>query len=104
MKKTSEKKLTASQQNRILADVMYKFGVHGQIDKAIEDVDELHTALLEFKHGISNSESVIDEIADVRIMVTQLSHIFGTVDVSERIDFKLRRLDERLKNGYYDGQ
>lgn len=43
-------------------------------------------------------ETVIDEIADVQIMLTQLGIIFNCVaEVEERIDFKINRQMGRIK-------
>ena len=43
-------------------------------------------------------EAVIDEIADVQIMLTQLEIIFNCVaEVEDRIDFKINRQMGRIK-------
>ena len=43
-------------------------------------------------------EAVIDEIADVQIMLTQLEIIFNCVaEVDDRIDFKINRQMGRIK-------
>ena len=43
-------------------------------------------------------DAVIDEIADVQIMLTQLGIIFNCVaEVEERIDFKINRQMGRIK-------
>lgn len=43
---------------------------------------------------------MIDEIADVLVMIEQLKvfYYISDEDISRRIDFKLKRLKERLEN------
>lgn len=53
------------------------------------------------KKGIDKElkDAIIDEIADVEIMLNQLKIIYScTKAVDERIEFKINRQIERLKN------
>jgi hypothetical protein len=46
-----------------------------------------------------NRENIIDEITDVEVMINQLKIIFCCFgEVEERIDFKINRQLERIKN------
>ena len=59
-------------------------------------------AILKFRRSNAKDsdlrDAVIDEIADVQIMLTQLGIIFNCVEeVNERIDFKIDRQIGRIK-------
>jgi NTP pyrophosphatase (non-canonical NTP hydrolase) len=80
-----------------------KYGSEAQIDMAIEEMSELTKALLKFRRfGWSENasdylENVIEEIADVKIMLRQLEMIYDTDDdVEDWIDRKVMRQIERL--------
>ena len=73
-----------------------------QEDVAIEEFSELIKAILKFRRSNAKDsdlrDAVIDEIADVQIMLTQLGIIFNCVEeVNERIDFKIDRQMGRIK-------
>lgn len=81
------------------------YGTAAQTDIAIEECSELIKALVKgrrnAKKGIDKElkEAIIDEIADVEIMMNQLIIIHSCrKEVEERIDFKIDRQIERLKN------
>lgn len=68
---------------------------------AIEECSELIKAILKFRRSNAKDsdlrDAVIDEIADVQIMLTQLGIIFNCVEeVNERIDFKIDRQMGRI--------
>lgn len=72
-----------------------------QIEMIIEECAELIHALQKLKRSgyqPDKIKQVIDELADVRIMVQQGINIFGKIGVQNRINFKINRLDERLKS------
>lgn len=69
---------------------------------AIEECSELIKAILKFRRSNAKDsdlrDAVIDEIADIQIMLTQLGIIFNCVEeVNERIDFKIDRQMGRIK-------
>ncbi|MEE0390503.1 MAG: hypothetical protein UDR62_02135, partial [Lachnospiraceae bacterium] len=73
-----------------------------QEDMAIEECSELIKAILKFRRSNAKDsdlrDAVIDELADVQIMLTQLGIIFNCVaEVEERIDFKINRQMGRIK-------
>ena len=78
----------------ILAYAIRAYGEQRQIDKAIEEMAELTAALLHYRERGGSADPVREEIADVGIMLDQLTLIFGGVDpFRER---KISRLRERL--------
>lgn len=82
--------------NKILTDVIYTYGEDSQIWMAIEEMSEFSNALAKYRRGRVTHEDVCEEIADVAIMIIQLSKIFGPDDVSDYFERKLDRLDKRL--------
>lgn len=81
-------------------------GSDSQLNMVIEECLELASALLKLKNR-SSSETpgeyhkrtfdVHDEAADVLIMMEQIKLILNPEVLQERVDFKLNRLNERLK-------
>lgn len=70
-----------------------------QVMKAIEEMAELANELAKSTEpGRTTIEKIVDEIADVTIMMEQLRLIFGVnSEVQERIDYKVKRLAQRIK-------
>lgn len=81
-----------------------KWGFQAQIDVTIEECSELIKALCKWKRTFvvestaeeisKRFDGVVDEIADVAIMIEQLSICFSTVD--SKIVEKLERQRKRL--------
>lgn len=68
----------------------------------MKSVRKLVKAILKFRRSDEKTaetrEAVIDEIADVQIMLSQLEIIFNCVaEVEDRIDFKINRQMGRIK-------
>lgn len=88
----------------LLQQALNKWGVDSQVEMIIEECLELALALQKLKRKRGNHEkkllAVIDEIADVRIIIEQAINIFGCSDdkIKDRIGFKLRRLKRRLND------
>ena len=88
-------------QLRDLNTIVETYGSDKQEDMAIEERSELIKAILKFRRSNAKDsdlrDAVIDEIADVQIMLTQLGIIFNCVEeVDERIDFKIDRQMGRI--------
>lgn len=89
------------EQMRNLNTIVETYGNDAQEDMAIEECSELVKAILKFRRSNAKDsdlrDAVIDEIADVQIMLTQLGIIFNCVEeVNERIDFKIDRQMGRI--------
>lgn len=96
--------------NRMLAngfidkEILHKaidaWGANAQIELIEEECLELALALqkLKRKRGseIEKYNSIIDEIADVKIMIEQAQIIFSQDEINKRVDYKMNRLRERL--------
>jgi NTP pyrophosphatase (non-canonical NTP hydrolase) len=82
--------------SRIILKALDHFGDKSQISKAIEEMAELTTELARQQNSKGMSINIIEEIADVAIMLEQLKYIFGEPLVSVHIERKLKRLEGRI--------
>jgi len=83
-----------------LDDALELWGEELQIDVAIEELSELITELAMLQRGTRNrldNEYLIDEIADVQIILDQLKRMSGPSAVEKRTDEKLNRLQNRIE-------
>ena len=77
-----------------------KWGDHAQMIVAIEELSECQKEICKILRGGENFPHLAEEIADATIMLEQLRLIFNiNDDVNERMDAKIRRLEERLNGG-----
>jgi len=83
-------------QQEIYKQAIETYGTESQIRMAVEEMAELTNALMKMPRGRATAPDVIEEIADVRIMMEQLSFIFGEEAVQQQIDYKTNRLKFRL--------
>lgn len=75
------------------------WGDVAQVDIALEEIGELLIEINRHRRGRSETDDVVDEIADVRVMTEQLAVIFGEDDVEQRVEEKIDRLEQRLETG-----
>lgn len=73
-----------------------KWGVEAQYDQAVEECAELITVLKHYKRNRVNEERVIEELADVALMVGQLSYMFGNDQVEHAMQAKVAKLRRLL--------
>lgn len=93
MKKVSKK--------RKLQFIIDTYGTKVQEDIAIEECSELIKAICKNRRNPSDEtrKGIIDEIADVEIMLEQLKIIHScSKEVEERINYKIERQIDRIMN------
>lgn len=76
------------------------YGAERQIIKAIEEIGELLEEIARYKGGAANQWELMDEIADVTIMLEQM-RLIAEIDPAElesRIAYKLGRLTGRMEH------
>lgn len=76
------------------------YGKEAQLKMAIEEMAELTQAICKSFRGKENLDNIIEEIADVEIMLAQLKLIYKLKKnevVLKKVE-KLRRLEEQLNN------
>ena len=80
-----------------------KYGVGAQIGMLTEECGELLSAINKFNRSRCSSDDVLTELADVSIMVEQLSLIYGGYEKFQiENDKKLIRLLKRINNNGSD--
>lgn len=75
------------------------WGIGDQREMAEEECAEFIVASKHFARGKAPIGDVVDELADLRIMVEQLTEFFGRATVEDRVRYKMDRLRERLDEG-----
>lgn len=90
---------------KILESAIEKYGREKQLDMVIEEMAELTKAICKYKRideyylPEDIRDNLIEETADVKIMIAQLEMIFSFGDeVGEKIEEKMDRLQRRLEN------
>ena len=97
--------MTQEREAKILERAINTYGAYAQVDMAIEEMAELTKALLKHRRALESKKTtgdgfmqavsaVLEEMADVGIMLNQLALIFG--DCNEQEIAKLERLERRL--------
>jgi ribosome assembly protein YihI (activator of Der GTPase) len=86
--------------------VSYHYGRKHQCKKAIEEMAELTKALCKLDENPAMDsknakyiDNVLEEIADVIVMMEQLKLFFGQKQIEEIIDLKIDRQIERICMG-----
>lgn len=76
------------------------YGKDAQLKMCIEEMAELTQAICKSFRGVDNLDNIIEEIADVEIMLAQLKLIYklNKNEVLVKKVEKLRRLEERLND------
>ena len=75
-----------------------KWGKEAQYDQAVEECAELIAALKHFRRGKVDQQAVIDELADVTLMLGQLTWMFGSAAVEKSVQKKLEKLNKLLES------
>ena len=94
----------APDDERIMQQAIETYGVQAQCDVAIEEMAELTKAIVKIRrvaddYGKTQAalENLLEEIADVDIMIDQLKIMWGQKQVEEYRRKKLERLERRLE-------
>jgi NTP pyrophosphatase (non-canonical NTP hydrolase) len=82
--------------NPIYRATLEKWGETAQYEQMVEECAELIAALKHFQRGKIGRDQLIAELADVTLMVGQLSWMLGTAEVNTAIDAKLQKLNGLL--------
>jgi hypothetical protein len=89
--------------NEKIKQIYEHFGKENQIEKCREELRELNDELLLYLNYENNRGDVLQEIADVTIMLHQMKMAFriSDVDLNETVHEKVDRTIERIGSGYY---
>ena len=81
----------------IYAKTISKWGEQAQYDQTVEECAELITSLQHFARGKVDKETVVNELADVFLMVGQLAYMFGEDQLSAAVEKKIDKLNLLLE-------
>ena len=87
------------EQNKTIHRAISTFGGRNQTMQTIEELMELQHALFENVHrGTDNRQNIVEEVADVEIMLAQIRQIYGIKqdEISKVQDYKLGRLNTTI--------
>ncbi|OQY21742.1 MAG: antitoxin [Desulfobacteraceae bacterium 4572_35.2] len=73
------------------------WGEQAQYDQAVEECAELIAALMHYRREKVDAQQVIDELADVTLMLGQLTWMFGKERVEEAVQRKRIKLDDLME-------
>lgn len=95
----------ASYDERIMRQAIETYGVQAQCDVAVEEMAELTKAIVKIRRVADDYEktqaaldNLLEEIADVDIMIDQMKIMWGPKQVEEYRKKKLERLERRLQD------
>ena len=88
------------QYENILKKAIATWGKHAQLLMVLEEMSELQKEILKhINRSKDNIDEIIDETADVEIMLEQLKYIFDIHQVvKDRIPVKIEKMKSRLKD------
>lgn len=87
------------QYKKTLENAISIFGNRLQCEVAVEEMAELTKEIIKNFRGKQNRENIIEEVADVQIMIEQIKIIFNCFDeVENEIKNKMERLSDRVDN------
>lgn len=72
------------------------YGYNAQRLMLIEEIGELLNAIAKLPRGRASVDDVIEELADVSIMINQMAFYWGWSVFHTRKAMKIQRLEERL--------
>ena len=91
-------KIPYEQRAQVYTNALICFGETIQMVMALEEMSEVQKEICKKMRGYANDEHLAEEIADATIMLEQMRLFFGLNDlVCEKMDEKVKRLDELLK-------
>lgn len=98
--------MTREERKKIYDDAEEVWGLIAQYDQAVEEMGELIVAINKFKrkflHGEYQEnnlveENLIEELADVKMCIEQLSMYVGEDKVEAMLDTKLQKLQKLME-------
>lgn len=82
--------------DNVCEQAVAQYGSRAQVDMAIEEMAELANALMKDRRNRVTNDDIITEVADVTIMMNQLSFMLGRDKVKEEVERKILRLIQRM--------
>ena len=82
----------------IFRRALERWGEANQIEMLEEEMAELTVAIHHFYRSRADRSNVIEELADVQIVLHQMIYIFGVDDFEKKYSEKIIRLEEKLSD------
>ena len=82
----------------LYAKTIDKWGEQAQYAQAVEECAELIATLQHFTRGKVDRAAVVDELADVYLMIGQLIYMFGDEAFTTAVENKIIKLHQLLDN------
>jgi NTP pyrophosphatase (non-canonical NTP hydrolase) len=88
-----------------LKKIANHYGFSNQLQMLVEEMSELTQAICKYrryenaKEQVNTFENLIEEVADVQIVLSQIKILVGKNEVNKKIDEKVNRQLERMKKG-----
>ena len=95
------KSLTGVERMEIVERVAKHYGFTSQLDMMIEECGEMIVAINHYKRQRVSTERLIEEFADIWIVLKQMGVFLDESSIANVIDYKLRRVERvinELKN------
>ncbi|MFA6860494.1 MAG: hypothetical protein WCR30_03815 [Clostridia bacterium] len=100
--------MTKEDRLKMYEEAIKKWGLNSQLDQLIEEMAELTIALSKYKRKYTNGEyagnskideNLIEELADVSLVLEEMRIHFGEEKVEEIMTQKMKRLESYLSVG-----
>ena len=86
-------------QKKNVETILKHYGRYPQIVKTIEELSELQKELCKYLNGKENEDYIIEELADVYVMLMQMRYLFDTEDkVLDEMKYKIDRTIQRIES------
>lgn len=93
--------MTEQETNNAIGEIAEHYGARAQTLQLCEECGELIQAVSKLTRGVTETRisALAEEIADVRIMTSQLMYLYGIPEseISHQIEEKLKRQLERIR-------
>ena len=93
--------MTEQEINEAIGEIAEHYGVKAQSMQTCEECAELIQAVSKLTRGVTEMRilALVEEIADVRIMMSQLMQLYGIpeTEIATLVERKLQRQLERIK-------
>lgn len=90
--------------DNIYQEAINAFGKHTQLILAMEECAELIQAISHHIRGRKHGASIVEEIADVEIMIGELKCVVSPIEIDIIKNLKLQRLEKRIMEATVKGQ
>lgn len=84
--------------NERIKTIADHYGLNNQMMQAIEEMGELTQAIVKvYRNGLDNErDGLIEELADVEIMIEQLDYLLGDNQIEKVKEYKINRQLNRI--------